>query len=83
MATFGSYKSWKHQVLNCLIFQSYMKSICLWAKKITIEEVITLLQVLSSSFIFPAFTKCQTVPLRLTPDPNMLSHLEFEEYSKS
>lgn len=32
-----------------------MKSICLWAWKITIEDVITLLQVLSSSFIFLTF----------------------------
>lgn len=32
-----------------------MKSICLWAWKITIENVITLLQVLSSSFIFLTF----------------------------
>lgn len=32
-----------------------MKSICLWAWEITIEKVITLLQVLSSSFIFLTF----------------------------
>lgn len=32
-----------------------MKAICLWAWEITIEKVITLLQVLSSSFIFLTF----------------------------
>lgn len=32
-----------------------MKPICLWARKITIEKVITLFQVLLSSFIFLTF----------------------------
>lgn len=62
VATFCFYKSRRHQVLNCLIFLWYMKPICLWAKKITIENVIALLQVLSSSFIFLTFTKCQNRP---------------------
>lgn len=56
-------------MLNCLIFLYYMKSICLWVWKITIENVITLLQVLSSSFIFLTFAKCQTAPPRLKRDP--------------
>lgn len=53
-----------------------MKSICLWAWKITIVKVITLLQVPSSSFIFLTFKVLlnANVSLREASSDAMLKH---------
>lgn len=60
-------------MLNCLIFQRDMKSICLWAWKITIENVITVLQVRSSSFISLTFKDLPNAKL-LLGDKSLVLH---------
>lgn len=60
-------------MLNCLIFQQDMKSICLWAWKITIENVITALQVQSSSFISLTFKDLLNAKL-LLGDKSLILH---------
>lgn len=50
-----------------------MKPICLWARKITIEKVITLFQVLLSSFIFLTFKNVLNAKLLLR-DKRLILH---------
>lgn len=50
-----------------------MKPICLWARKITIEKVITLFQVLLSSFIFLTFKDVLNAKLLLR-DKRLILH---------
>lgn len=50
-----------------------MKPICLWARKITIEKVITLFQVLLSSFIFLTFKDVLNAKLLLR-DERLILH---------
>lgn len=50
-----------------------MKSICLWAWKITIEKVITVLQVRSSSFISLTFKDLVNAKL-LLGDRSLILH---------
>jgi len=53
-----------------------MKSICLWAWKITIEKAITLLQELSSSFIFLTFKDLVNAKLLLREKSLILCDLQ-------